>query len=133
MLFDRYKVIPALYMALILALSSIPGTTDSGSPAGPAGWIPPIVSNAMHVPVYAGLAWLWAWALLHSRGIPARRAALIALALTAVFGGIDELYQGLIPGRTTAFGDWLADAAGGALGSCFFLGTQHWARQPPLR
>lgn len=117
----RHWVAPALYMAMIIALSSIPGSTGPETPTGPAGWIPPVVANALHVPLYAGLGFLWAYALGRSGRMPARQAVIVALVIAATFGGIDELYQGLIPGRTTALGDWLANTAGAALGGVLFL------------
>ena len=116
----RHWVAPTLYMALIIGLSSIPGSTGPDTPSGPAGWIPPIVSNALHVPVYAGLGFLWTQALMRTGPLPLKRALFAALVIAAVFGIIDELYQGLIPGRTAAFADWLADAAGAALGCALF-------------
>lgn len=127
---DRHWITPVLYMAMIIALSSIPGSTGPDAPAGPAGWIPPIVSNALHVPVYAGLAFLWACALIRRGHMPLQQAALIALIVAAVFGGIDEAYQGLIDGRTTASGDWLADTIGAAFGCLVFLWWQHRKKRP---
>ena len=44
-----------------------------------------------------------------------------ALALTLLtgicFGGLDELYQSLIPGRDSSLYDWYADAIGVAVGA----------------
>ncbi len=118
---DRHWVAPALYMAMIIALSSIPGSSGPETPSGPAGWIPPIVSNALHVPVYAGLGFLWTYALIRGRRLTPPQAALMALTIAAAFGALDESYQGLVPGRTTSLGDWLADAAGAAIGCTVFI------------
>jgi VanZ family protein len=107
-------------MLLMIALSSIPGVARPDDGPGPAAWIPPLISNALHVPLYAGLGFLYARALTFGARLKGRRAALLALALGAAFGGLDELYQSLIPGRSTAFGDWLADTAGAAIGSSLF-------------
>ncbi len=127
----RHWIAPALYMALILALSSIPGSTGPDTVPGPAAWIPPIVSNTLHVPVYAGLGFLWARALTLGTRLRLRDATLTALVIAAVFGGIDELYQGLIPGRTTALGDWVADATGAIFGCLVFMRWRY--REPRSR
>lgn len=118
---DRHWVAPVLYMGMVIALSSIPGATGPETPTGPAGWIPPIVANALHVPVYAGLGFLWTYALTRGRRVTPPHVALLALAIATIFGALDELYQGLVPGRTTSLGDWLADAAGAAIGCTVFM------------
>lgn len=112
---------PALYMLLMIVLSSIPGSAGPDGGPGPAGWIPPLISNALHVPLYAGLGFLCARALTLGARLNRRRAASLALILGTAFGGLDELYQDLIPGRSTALGDWLADATGAAIGCILFL------------
>lgn len=122
----RHWMAPALYMAIIIALSSIPGSTAPVAQSSPTGWIPPFVANALHVPVYAGLAFLWAHALIRANGMTPRQAALLAFAIAAAFGALDEFYQGLVPGRTTALMDWLADTAGAAVGSTLYLGRHQW-------
>lgn len=127
---DRHWIAPALYMAMIIALSSIPGSSGPETPPGPAGWIPPLVSNALHVPLYAGLGLLWTYALTHTNRLRPWPAAVTALVIGAAFGALDELYQGLIPGRTTSLGDWLADTAGAAIGGTLFLIRQQWRHRP---
>ncbi len=48
---------------------------------------------------------------------PSRLAAVAAaVALCALWGALDEWHQVLVPGRAAEFGDWMADAAGGAIG-----------------
>ncbi|GAB4235999.1 MAG: hypothetical protein OHK0028_12800 [Deltaproteobacteria bacterium] len=44
-------------------------------------------------------------------------AALWAVALAALLGGIDEFHQRWIPGRSMEFLDWIADFAGGSAGA----------------
>lgn len=117
----RHWIGPALYMPMIIALSSIPGSAGPATDPGPIGWVPPVISNALHLPLYAGLAFLWARALALGGAMEVRRAAWLALAIAAAFGCLDELYQGLIPGRTPGLGDWLADTVGAAAGSAVFL------------
>lgn len=118
---NRSWIAPVLYMAMIITLSSIPGSTGPDSGPGPASWIPPILSNALHVPVYAGLSFLWAWTLIGRGHNDPRIPVLIALIIAVVFGAIDESYQNLTPGRTTALFDWIADSIGATAGCIVFI------------
>lgn len=115
----RPWIVPVLYMLVVVGLSSIPG--GSGSEAGVSDRVPSLISNALHLPLYAGLAFLWARALVAGAGLAPVRAAVIAAAIAAVFGLFDELYQGLTPGRTTSLTDWLANAIGAAAGCLVYL------------
>lgn len=117
----RRWLAPALYMLMILAFSSIPGSTGADGDSSTFGWVPSLISNALHLPLYAGLAFLWARALLAGQGLTPRGAAVIAVAVAAGFGLLDELYQGITPGRTTSLADWLANAVGAAAGAAVFL------------
>jgi VanZ family protein len=45
------------------------------------------------------------------------RAALVALAITAAFGAVDEWHQQFISGRSTELADWRADSLGAATGA----------------
>jgi len=110
-------LLPLAYMGGLHALSSIPG-----DPAQiPKGleimlWVPPNWQNVLHVPVYAGLAWLWRWALsgLIRTALP---AVLLAILLTVGFGIFDEWYQLSVPGRYASVTDALLDVAGALLGA----------------
>ncbi len=42
-------------------------------------------------------------------------ATWLAILLTSFFGGLDEIWQSLHPGRTPEWGDWFADTAGAIL------------------
>ncbi|MDZ7829142.1 MAG: VanZ family protein [Halofilum sp. (in: g-proteobacteria)] len=117
----RPWIAPALYMLLVVALSSIPGSGGNGTEPGPFAWVPSLISNALHLPLYAGLAFLWARALVTGAGLVPVRATIIALAIAAAFGVFDELYQGLVPGRSTSLQDWLANAVGAAAGCLVYL------------
>jgi VanZ family protein len=68
-----------------------------------------------HVVAFAGLGVL-ALAAFHGglRGL-APAATLGALALTAVYGVVDEFHQSMVSGRVASIGDALADAAGAVL------------------
>ncbi|ROR29657.1 VanZ family protein [Inmirania thermothiophila] len=94
---------PLALMAAILALSSVPGTPDTPV----VGAVAPGLQNLLHPPLYAALAWLW-WRALTPR--PA--AAWIAAALAAAWGGLDELHQAAVPGRSASLLDAVLDAVG---------------------
>ena len=47
-----------------------------------------------------------------SVGVHTRHAMFFALAATLVVGGIDELHQGILPGRHAGWDDFAADAIG---------------------
>jgi len=42
------------------------------------------------------------------------KTAVVAWAVCLAYGASDELHQRLVPGRTMALDDWIADAAGSA-------------------
>ncbi|MSQ83718.1 MAG: hypothetical protein EXR77_12675 [Myxococcales bacterium] len=75
--------------------------------------VPP--DKVIHLLVYAVLAGLWWWALLPGRADLPRGRAMAAWAIAVVFGGIDELHQGFVAGRSRDAADWGADAMGALL------------------
>src|SRR5262245_65272352 len=83
------------YVALILALSSIPGLHVPGTFE--------YRDKLAHVLEYGGLGWLvWRAAATTWSGAPRPlRAVLVALAASAV-GGADERYQAGVPGRDSS-------------------------------
>lgn len=93
-------------MAVIFVASSLPNLTRL-----PGG----ISDKTGHFAGYALLGGLVLRALARSRwqGVT-RWAALQAWGICLVYGASDELHQWFVPGRSTAFDDWLADAAGAA-------------------
>ncbi len=52
-------------------------------------------------------------------------ALAITIAIGICYGGLDELYQSLIPGRDSSLYDWYADAGGAVLGGIIAVG---WAQ-----
>jgi len=112
---------PALYMLMVIGLSSIPGTVDDGGKRPPLSWLPALIVNGLHVPLYAGLALVWCGALATATAMPPRRVAVAAVVLATAFGVVDELYQHLTPGRGPALHDAAANAVGAALGVALYL------------
>jgi VanZ family protein len=75
-----------------------------------------------HLVEFGILAVLWYRALT-----PAPRATALALALTAGYGGFDELRQALVPSRDATLVDVAVDSLGG------IVGLAAWTEAGPLR
>jgi VanZ family protein len=88
-------------------------------PQGPPGL--PGIDKAVHIFLYAILGALATRASL-TEAVPAR-SLLRTLAWVAAFGGVDELHQRFIPGRSADVVDWFADVAGGAIGITLVAAT----------
>jgi VanZ family protein len=114
-------------MLCILVLSSVPGVPVDPHAQHARFWLP-LISNLLHLPLYAGLAVAWAIALLGAARMPAVVAAGVALLMAIGFGMVDELYQGLTPGRETSLGDVLMDTLGAAVGSALFVWHRYRGR-----
>ena len=99
-------------MALLFGASSIPDTSDSAV-GGFIFLLEPRWQNLLHVPAYAGLAYLW-WRALLARGKSRAAAAVIAAAIAVLYGITDEFHQTFVPGRYGSGTDVLLDAAGAA-------------------
>jgi VanZ family protein len=106
---------PLLWAALILILTSIPG---SHIPASPFRNFDKVV----HLTIYGVLGWLTArsWA----NGSRVAATALVALALVSCFGALDEWHQQFIPQRSMDILDWTADSIGAAIGVMLALATR---------
>lgn len=119
---DGLRVPVALaYMIAILWMSSMPGviSEDATPMHRMLVWIPSSVQNLLHLPVYAGLAFVWCGVL----GLRLSRPWYLfggAFLVTVGFGIVDEWYQSFIPGRFASIGDILVDALGAVLGISFF-------------
>ena len=101
-------MLPVFWAALILALTSVPGSAvpDVGFSAA---------DKVVHLLLYGILGALTARSL-EDTAHPARSIAVVTLAVS-LFGAVDELHQLLIPGRGADFLDWLADSVGGFTGA----------------
>ena len=113
---------PLLYMALIFYLSSqsepMPAVTTR------------VWDKALHFIEYGALCVLLCRAL-HGEGLAALRLAIVAVALTSVYGATDEVHQSFVPERNAGADDWLADTTGGAAAATLFSTALHLRR--PLR
>ena len=101
----RWKLPHGLYAALILALSSIPGSNLPGA-------VSLVSDKVLHFGEYGLFGLLGFWAYLPRRG------AFVWLILFGIgFAGLDETWQSQIPGRQSDFADLLTDVAGYLVGS----------------
>ncbi|MFH1502300.1 MAG: VanZ family protein [Candidatus Eisenbacteria bacterium] len=125
--------VPAVvYVALIFAVSSIPGSLH--------GIIPfRVFDKVAHIVEFTGLGLFLTVAF---RGtLPRasmRNVVLLVLVVGLSIGLLDELYQHLVPGRAVEFLDWVADTIGVVAGSTVAVihyrrrgGT--WSTGEPLR
>ena len=74
------------------------------------------LDKLQHLGVYAVLGWLIGRPLLRAHGQPLAKAAVLAIAVTALYGVTDEWHQSFVPTRTASVADWLGDLVGAALG-----------------
>ena len=110
---------PVALMAAIFLLSSFPGVSRSNQP-----WLVidlnPTVQNALHIPLFGLLQWLWLRALTRPG-----RALLVAIVLAALitigYGCLDEFHQSFVPGRYASLQDILLDTFGVGAGTLCFL------------
>jgi hypothetical protein len=94
----------AAWMGLIFYLSSQSRLPDAGFNAD-------LVAVAGHVIVFGALAVLVDWGL-RREGVTPRRAFIIALGVTVLYGISDEIHQAFVPGRHAHALDVAADAVG---------------------
>ncbi len=103
----------AVWIAIQLTLTSLPGSDIPVSLAHPLDWVG-------HFCLYGGLG-----ALIARVGVlrmwPWRRLLLVGV-LISVGAALDELHQLFIPGRDAEVFDWLADTLGASAG--LTLGVQ---------
>ena len=98
---------PTLWAALILILTSIPGSHIP---------VPPFrnLDKIVHLTIYGVLGWLTARAWMNGSRITA--VAVLALVAISLFGAMDEWHQQFIPQRSMDLLDWAADTTGATAG-----------------
>ena len=98
---------PLVLMAVIFALSAQPHL-NSG-----LGLLDAILRKVAHFGEFALLTLLW-WRVFVSR-MTARRAALAAFLVSALYAASDEFHQEFVAGRDVSPVDWAIDCAGAGL------------------
>lgn len=99
-----------LWYVLILSVSSISGERLNDVAID-------VPDKLVHAVEYGVLGFLVVRQRFLVSARPVLRAVLGAVAVVAVLGAIDEIYQSFIPLRTTSVGDWVADVLGAAAGA----------------
>jgi VanZ family protein len=109
-------------MAALLLLSSIPGDASQDNLVGMIfEWVTPGWQNLLHIPLYAGLAASWLWALAqYPRRL--RHPLTTSLMLTLLWGIVDETYQLGVPGRYGSLTDLALNMLGA---SCAIVYAKH--------
>jgi VanZ family protein len=98
---------PLLWAGVILTGTSLPSSVLPSQPSG--------VDKALHFGIYLLFGVLLSREFAYSTG--RWRAALLAILVAISFGAADEWHQQFIPGRSTEFADWRADALGSTIGA----------------
>ena len=108
-------LLPLAYMAGLLLLSSVPGDDPNVAGGAIIEWLTPQWQNMLHIPLYAGLAASWLWAL---SGRPHHLRLILAFALTVAWAVFDEAYQTTVPGRYGSVTDMALNVIGASLAIC---------------
>ncbi len=105
------------YVALIFALSSIPGLSVPGTFE--------YRDKVAHLLEYGGLSWLvWRAARATWPAAPALARGLLALLAVSAVGAADEKYQAHVPRRDSSIYDWTADTVGASLAQVVSLARE---------
>lgn len=118
--FVRYQLPVFLWMGCIFGLSTISRMPEIISPIG--------VDKIVHTGFWFVLCWL-AWrAFRYQEKFPIARnhALTLAIALSIVYGILDEVHQLYVPGRWADIYDAVADTTGALL---FGLWLWFWTRR----
>ena len=82
------------------------------------------INSIAHFCEYTVFGALWTNALRCH--MPLKRACLVAIACTSLYGVTDEFHQLFVPDRMCDPVDWLVDTCGGALGTALaYLALRH--------
>jgi len=122
--FVLYQVPAIAWIALIFWLSSIPSL--------PTLRLFSFQDKVAHAIVFFFLCWFAHRAFFYQIRFPSlqRRALLVGLAVTILYGVMDEVHQFFVPGRSFDYFDMLADTLGGlAYVGIFLLLDAHWKRR----
>lgn len=106
-------LLPFAYMAGVFFISSIPDRSRIDEPAVQISWdwLPELLQNALHVPLFGALALLWGWSL-SAWNACARVETALVIAIAGSYAVLDELHQATVPGRQGTLQDVLLDLVG---------------------
>lgn len=120
----RYHLPPFIWAFLIMIASSIPA--DQLPNVQIFGW-----DKIAHVCVFFVLGILILRSLYHRNNAinSKKQIAILTFIFVVSFGIFDELFQSLIPGRSSDIYDLVADAAGGILSISLFNLINRYVRK----
>ena len=109
----KYTTFAVLSTLLIIYLSSLPEYSILGRDSVAEQ----IVSNAVHIPAYAVLSFLWlrSFEIREGQQIDKRRNGFVFIALV-FFAISDEIHQSFVPGRIASMFDVGLDVLGIGMG-----------------
>ena len=111
----------ARYAAAVLVFTAVTVTSVTGNvPQPPPGGFGEFWDKYLHFGAYAGLALALAYATVHWRAQPYRRAAIV-LTVAVGYGLLMEFVQGPLPNRYFSLADAMANALGASLVVVWFL------------
>lgn len=112
---------PLVWAGVILLGTSLP---QDAVPLQTSG-----IDKVLHFSIYTVLAFLLTRQI--SEDTTRWRAVAGALVIAIAFAAVDEWHQRFIPGRFPELADWLADAAGAAVGAIAYAMFFHGRGQRP--
>lgn len=111
----------ARYVAAGLVFTAVTAGSVTGNvPQAPPGGFGDFWDKYLHFAAYAGLALALAYATVHWRDQPYRRAAIV-FCVAVGYGLLMEFVQGPIPNRYFSLADALANALGASLVVIWFV------------
>lgn len=110
---SRYLLGTIAYMAALFTASAMPSDPEQAAVRP----LRELLSNLLHVPAYAGLAWLVLMTLSGGRWKEPGSWPLYGLvvAVSVGYAALDEWHQHFVPGRRADLNDLALDSAGVAL------------------
>lgn len=118
-----WLLVIAMYVALIFFASSRPYLHAPGPEFQ-------MKDKLAHAIEYGVLGWLMARAVRPDARVPVVVEVLWFVALGAGIAGLDELFQGTIPGRMKDITDWMADVTGLLIGATLASTRARRKRKP---
>lgn len=109
----KYTTLAVLNALLLIYMSSLPEYSVTGSNSVGEK----IVSNAIHIPAYAVLSFLWFKSFKVKEGLRlGMRVSIFIFIALVLFAISDEVHQSFVPGRTASVIDVVLDVLGIGLG-----------------
>ena len=106
----RYFVFPLIFMAAIFLCSSIPMDHRIQHFEFIMG-INPTLQNILHIPAFGIPTFLWVKSLIKSH-LSMKKAILVAVSVTFLYGIADEFHQYFVPGRFFSLQDMVFNLIG---------------------